>query len=45
MKERRNNYVCKHCGKTLKRDSNKQWIESYCEQAGKVVRLQLVKLK
>lgn len=32
-------YRCKHCGKTQERDSNKQWIKSYCETAGRYTRL------
>lgn len=36
-------YKCKHCGKTTKRASDKQWIKSYCDEIGKDVRLMLVK--
>lgn len=32
-------YRCKHCGKTVKRESVKRWITSYCAATGKVVRL------
>lgn len=34
-----NNYYCKHCGKTMQRDSSKAWINSYCESTGKNVRM------
>lgn len=36
-------YRCKHCKKVVERDSDKQWIKSYCEETGKNVRLQRVK--
>lgn len=32
-------YRCKHCGKTTLRDSDKQWIASYCETSGRTTRL------
>jgi len=32
-------YKCKHCGKTVLRDSQKAWIRSYCEYTGKDVHL------
>jgi ribosomal protein L37AE/L43A len=32
-------YKCKHCGKVVERESDKQWIKSYCETKGKTVRL------
>ena len=32
-------YHCKHCGKTMERESNKAWIKSFCELNGKNVRL------
>lgn len=38
-------YRCPHCGKTVARyheGQPKQWLKSYCQQAGKDVRLQLV---
>ena len=38
-----NKYRCVHCKDEVERESNKQWIKSYCEKAGKFVRLQLVK--
>jgi len=34
-----NNYKCKHCGGIFKRNSNKKWIKSYCENSGKNVHL------
>lgn len=40
-----NKYRCKHCNKTLKRDSNKKWIKSYCEKTGKDVHLILIERK
>lgn len=42
-KESGDKYHCKHCGKTLLRDSNKQWLTSYCETTGKLTRLMRVK--
>ena len=38
-----NKYRCVHCNQIVERDSNKQWIKSYCEKTGKNVRLQLMK--
>lgn len=38
-----NKYRCKYCKKIVKRDSNKQWIKSYCDDTGKTVRLILIK--
>lgn len=32
-------YRCNHCGKTVKRDSTKRWIASYCDATGKTTRL------
>ena len=32
-------YYCSACGKLLDRDSEKAWITSYCELAGRPVRL------
>ena len=32
-------YHCKHCGKTVERDSDKQWVKSYCDATGKTVHL------
>lgn len=40
-----NKYRCKHCKKVVKRNSNKQWIRSYCDKTEKFVRLILVKGK
>jgi uncharacterized protein YbaR (Trm112 family) len=37
------NYLCPACKKTLWRDSEKQWVKSYCEQKGRDVRLQKLK--
>jgi ribosomal protein L37AE/L43A len=34
-----NLYHCKHCGKTVKRNSDKVWVKSYCEKSGKTVHL------
>lgn len=36
---RMSTYRCRHCGKTVKRESAKQWIKSYCTATGKNVRL------
>jgi ribosomal protein L37AE/L43A len=36
-------YKCKHCKKTIERESNKFWIKSYCEETGKTVHLILQK--
>lgn len=33
------NYHCKHCGKTVQRESAKQWIKSICGATGKTVHL------
>lgn len=38
-----NKYKCFHCGKTVERESEKQWIKSYCIDTGKDVRLYKVK--
>ena len=32
-------YRCNHCGQTVRRDSTKRWIESYCEETGRDTRL------
>lgn len=32
-------YRCKLCGKVLERDSDKQWIKSYCEETGRDTRI------
>ena len=34
-------YYCKHCGKTVQREADKQWITSYCEKISKDTRLTL----
>ena len=36
-------YKCKYCGKVVDRESNKQWIKSYCDEIGEDVRLMLIK--
>lgn len=33
-------YKCTHCGVIVDRDSEKQWIKSYCAKTNKYVRLQ-----
>ena len=38
-----NKYYCKYCGKTVYRDSTKQWVKSYCVFASK--KIHLIKLK
>ena len=38
-----NKYKCKHCKKIVERDSEKQWIKSYCEETGK--NTHIIKLK
>lgn len=35
-------YYCKHCGKTLNRDSNDEWISSWCQSAGKKVKIKRI---
>ena len=35
-------YYCPACGLVVKRDSDKAWIKSYCEQKGRDVRLQRI---
>ena len=32
-------YRCKHCGKIIRCDSVKQWIQSYCAATGQKVLL------
>ena len=34
-----NKYKCKHCGKVVERDSDEQWVNSYCDKTDKNVRL------
>jgi phage FluMu protein Com len=36
-------YRCKHCGKTVNRESKKAWIKSYCDTSDKYVHLIRVK--
>lgn len=38
-----NTYRCPHCGKYQERESTKKHLRSWCETAGRFVRLQLVK--
>ena len=38
----KNKYRCKHCKKIVSRESEKQWVKSYCEQTGKNVHLMKV---
>lgn len=39
----KNKYYCKHCKKTVVRDSEKAWIKSMCDETGKDVHLMLLK--
>lgn len=32
-------YHCKKCGKTVKHESGKRWIKSWCEVTGQTTRL------
>lgn len=41
--KKKNKYYCKHCKKTVTRDSGKKWINSYCEATGRDTRLVLLK--
>ena len=36
-------YRCVHCGKIILRNSNKAWVESYCDKKDRMVHLQRVK--
>ncbi len=36
-------YRCKHCNKTVQRDSIKAWIKSYCSKAGITVHIVRIK--
>jgi hypothetical protein len=38
-----NNYKCPKCNKVITRESEKQWIRSYCGSTGEDVRLQIIK--
>lgn len=40
-----NLYYCKHCNKSLQRDSDKAWIKSYCETVEKFTRLMQVRVR
>lgn len=37
-----NTYRCKHCGRSLKRKSDKAWVASFCEETGRDVHLMRV---
>ena len=39
----KNEYRCTHCKKIVLRISDKQWIKSWCKEADRYVRLQIVK--
>lgn len=39
-KKKTNWYLCVHCLKQVERESEKQWVKSYCEKTGKTVHLQ-----
>lgn len=43
--KRKRRYRCKHCGKTVLRVSDKQWIKSICGETGRDVHLTLVRGK
>lgn len=32
-------YYCKHCGRTVMRESKQAWINSFCTKVGKVTML------
>ncbi len=36
-------YDCVHCKQRVWRESNKQWVKSYCKKADRVVHLQKAK--
>jgi hypothetical protein len=36
-------YRCKHCGRVVKRESNKAWIKSWCDKTQRNVHLIRVK--
>jgi len=36
-------YRCKHCGKVVERDSDKEWIKSYCSETGRDTHITKVK--
>lgn len=35
-----NYYDCKHCGKRVWRESDKQWVKSFCVDSNRTVHLQ-----
>lgn len=39
----KNKYKCHLCKKVITRNSNKQWIKSYCSTLGKNTRLIIIK--
>lgn len=41
----RNLYYCPACRQCRMRDSSKKWLTSYCDAAGRSVRMQLVEEK
>lgn len=41
----KNTYHCPACDRCYTRDSNKQWIKSFCDRTGRYARLQLVQKK
>lgn len=43
MSGRTNKYRCPACGQIVEQESSKQWVESYCDQAGEMTRLQKIK--
>ncbi len=34
-----NTYRCNHCGRTVRRESDKRWMKSLCGRTGKMTRL------
>ena len=40
-----NKYKCPLCGKTIKRNSSKEWIKSFCTATGRDTRLIIIKKK
>ena len=39
-----NKYKCNLCGKVVSRDSDKRWINSWCDETGKMSRLIKIKI-
>lgn len=35
-------YRCKHCGKTVRRNSDKAWVKGFCDKTNKTVHLMRV---